>query len=102
MKAYVARRNADTTEGRGPMIPDAYFLNKKDAEAHIDPQEGVMGRKAPSGRWSQERYGDWDIVEVEVHASLSEFQENRERQLREEALASLTPRQRRALGFPES
>lgn len=63
MKVYMTRSNADMTEGRGPMIPSLAFLHRAHAEEYIDQQPGVMGRK---GKWSQDKYGDWDIVELNV------------------------------------
>lgn len=63
MKAYQAYRNSDMTEGRGPMVPDRIFLHKEHANAYIDKQPGVMGRRR---KWSTEKYGDWEIKDVEI------------------------------------
>jgi hypothetical protein len=70
MKVYMTRKNADMNEGMGPMVNDVCFEHRDDAVKYIDRQQGVMGRKPPSGKWSTEKYGDWDIVEIEVHSFL--------------------------------
>lgn len=69
MKVYLARRNADMTEGRGPMLIDLCFLHRDDAVKYIDNQSGVMGRRF---KWSEQKYGDWDIVELDVMESLKD------------------------------
>jgi len=63
MKVYLTYRNADMTEGRGPMVPDRCFSERVFAEHYIDVQPGVMGRRC---RWSQEKFGDWEVREIEV------------------------------------
>lgn len=63
MVVYLTMRNADRTEGRGPMVNDKCFLDRKKAEKYIDEQPGVMGRRA---KWSTQEYGDWEVKEVEV------------------------------------
>lgn len=60
-KVFVARRNADTNEGRGPMAPVLAFLNKDDANKFIDGKPGVQGI---CRNWSEEEYGHWDIQEL--------------------------------------
>lgn len=100
MKAYMTRSNADMTEGRGPMQNEVCFKYRKDAEAHIDNKSGIMGRRPASGKWSTEKYGDWDIVEIEIHESLIAFECAEEKKLRTQALAKLTPEERKALGLP--
>ena len=52
MQIWQTYRNADETEGRGPMVPDLAFLHKEHAERYIDEQPGVMGRRA---KWSRPR-----------------------------------------------
>jgi len=63
MKVYLVYKNSDMTEGRGPMIFDSVFLDKEKAENYIDGKLGVMGCKAI---WSKEKYGDWEVREVEI------------------------------------
>jgi len=96
MKIYQTYYNADMTEGRGPMVPGPAFLNRQHAVEYIDVQPGVMGRRA---RWSLEKYGDWDVREIEVHErSLIDAAKERER-IKAEALKKLSPTERAALGL---
>ncbi len=60
---HIVFRNADTTEGRGPMVLDRVFADKEKANAFIDSQPGVMGRRA---KWSTILYGDWEVRTLEV------------------------------------
>lgn len=73
MQIWQTYRNSDEIEGRGPMVPDLAFLHKEDAERYIDEQPGVMGRKA---KWSQQKYGDWEIKAVKVHESYTTYNKN--------------------------
>jgi hypothetical protein len=60
---YLVYKNADMTEGRGPMVLDSVWGTEEDAWEYADNQEGVMGRKC---KWSAQKYGDWEVQEVEV------------------------------------
>lgn len=62
MLIYQTYRNADQTEGRGPMEPDLAFFHKEHAERFIDEQPGIMGRRE---KWSQLRHGDWVVMPEE-------------------------------------
>lgn len=42
-KVFVVLKNADFTEGRGPMLLHAIFSKFKDAEDYILAQPGIMG-----------------------------------------------------------
>lgn len=68
---YLVFRNADMTEGRGPMVFDKkVFSSFETAADYTDRQTGVMGRKA---KWSEQEYGDWQIRIAEVkHKGTSE------------------------------
>ena len=63
MKVYMTKYNADLTEGRGPMVNDKCFLHWNHAARYINSQPGVMGRTA---KWTDRKYGDWEIEEIEV------------------------------------
>jgi hypothetical protein len=89
---YQARKNADMTEGRGPMIAVFTFTKLELAADYIDRQQGVMGRRA---KWSQENHGDWDIIEIPVY----DYTPTEEDLVRERALAKLSPAEKKALGF---
>lgn len=96
MKIYQTFRNADDVEGRGPMIPDLAFLHYEHAAEYVDSQPGIMGRK---GKWSEDKYGDWYIREVEVlEYNVVEAKERKER-IKEEALSKLTDEEREVLGL---
>lgn len=76
MKVYITRRNADMTEGRGPMIMDKVFDTYEKAEIYINSQPGVMGRK---GNWTSGKDGsDWDIKEATVETDVSMYLPKRE------------------------
>ena len=58
MIVYQTKRNADTVEGRGPMVSDQCFESRSQAEYYINGESGVQGHKGSSGGWK--------IIEVEV------------------------------------
>ena len=82
MKVFLTFRNSDTIEGRGPMVPDLCFVNREHAEAYIDEQPGVQGRKQ---KWSLMYLGDWYVKEVDV-IEYDVVQMKRLRERRAEAL----------------
>lgn len=86
---YLTKKNSDTVEGRGPMIVDCGFTNRKDAEDYIDPKPGIMGRTSEKG-WSKEKYGDWEIEELMVFENLSEKTQYDDGHVKRAALAKLT------------
>lgn len=90
MKVYVTRYNFDMTEGRGPMVNDKCFLHKKDAENYIDNQCGVMGIRR---KWSEDKYGDWDVIELDV----LEGPFNIEEDIKNKALAKLSEEEKRVI-----
>jgi len=65
MKIFMAFRNVDMNEGNGPLVPDLAFEDKRDAEAYIDSQPGVQGRRF---KWSTLPHGghDWEVHEIDV------------------------------------
>ncbi len=93
---YQTFRNSDMNEGRGLMVPDLAFTKRDYAARYIDSKQGVQGLRK---KWSEERFGDWKIQELEVldHDVVSS-QEEMER-VKKEALAKLTPYERKALGL---
>lgn len=42
---YVVTKNADFTEGRGPMLLDCVFLTIEAAEQYVEKQKGIYGSK---------------------------------------------------------
>jgi hypothetical protein len=96
MKIYLTYRNADMTEGRGPMVPDLAFTELDLANEYIDEQLGVMGRKV---KWSLDKYGDWIVKELEVlNQSVKSTREKKET-LKASGLSKLTPGEKEALGL---
>lgn len=81
-----AYKNADQTEGRGPMVPIAFFMQPQDARRAARGQ-GVMG------------CGDGDVKCLEVYASFDEWQLIQSDEFRRTALAKLTPEERKALNL---
>jgi hypothetical protein len=63
MKVYMVYRNADMTEGRGPMVFDRIYLKQAAAIRFIDDQDGLMGRRF---KWSEGVYTDWQVRETNV------------------------------------
>ena len=99
MKIYQTYRNSDDIEGRSPMVPDLAFLHKKHAERYIDEQPGVMGRKS---KWSQSKYGDWEIKVIEV-IDYDVIEEGLKKvQLKMKALAKLTDEEKEILGLVDT
>lgn len=62
MIIYQAQVNADSTEGRGPMITVGFFTNRFDAERAVKGQ-GVMG------------VGDGKVKEATVYGSYDEWRD---------------------------
>lgn len=96
---YVVKQISDLTEGRGPMVSVKYFLNEDDAWNYADCNGGVMGRKPSSGSWRNEKYGDWQVEEVTVYASLQSAIAADDQAIKEKALSKLTETERRVLGL---
>jgi hypothetical protein len=87
---YAAFKDADMTEGKGPMILDQVFGYRQDAYSYIQKQLGVMGRRAdPSLGWA--KMGDWEVRELIVLASLEEVQMIRKEELIASAMNKLNP-----------
>lgn len=89
---YMTMRNADMTEGRGPMVQDLCFSSRELAAEYIDQQPGVMGR---IGKWSEDKFGDWKIQALEVLDQIPDPNQK----IREKALSKLTFEEKRALGL---
>lgn len=96
MDVVVVLKNADFTEGRGPMILDKVFDTVKNAEAYIKLQPGIYG--SPQRR---NGYGDWngyDTVKCRVYSN-ENWKEIMDNELREAALRKLSDEERRVLGL---
>lgn len=67
MKVYLTLENVDTTGGCGPIINRYCFITRELAAEYIDSKPGIMGRRL---KWSEGKYLDWDIKEIEVYESI--------------------------------
>lgn len=96
MQVAIVLKNADFTEGRGPMLLHKVFDTVENAEAYILLQPGIYGSKqgrSPYGGWN-----GYDVKVCEVYGG-ENWKEIMDKQLREEALKKLSPEERRVLGL---
>lgn len=85
--AYRVMINEDSVEGRGRMIPLAYFTTKPDAHACAQGR-GPMGAS------------DGEVEQITVFCSYADWLENHKTlELRQRALNKLTKEEREALGL---
>ena len=88
-KVTIVFRNADFTEGRGPMLFDGAFSSLDKAKEYVNSKgSGIMGAKPDNGMtfadWCMARnekghridggWGGYDIIEYELDAKLVEVQ----------------------------
>ena len=74
MKVFAVFKNADFTEGRGPMMLDKIFASESKACKYIDNQEGIFGAKSRDGLTMSEwiksgkdgGWGGYEIKEIEA------------------------------------
>ncbi len=64
MKVFVVKKNADFTEGRGPMLFNRIFSTFEAAEKYVLAQDGIYGSK--QGKSAYGGYNGYDIEEHEV------------------------------------
>ena len=85
---FESQVNADSTEGRGPMIHVGYFTHRNDAEHSVRGQ-GTMG------------IGNGVVfhTEIVIFESYAEFDKETKNELRQSALAKLSGAEREALGL---
>lgn len=97
---WVVKKNADMTEGRGPMIFDSVWVDDRAKVAeYIDSQPGCMGRRV---KFSEQKYGDWTMERVILYRNYRDAKQLTEEQLaqvREQALAKLSNTEKIALGL---
>ena len=89
---YCVYKNADMTEGRGPMLLDSIWASRALAEDYMDCHFGVMGRQE---RWSKSTSGDWEVREFRVRSE----KYDPIKIIREGALAKLSVEEKEALGL---
>jgi hypothetical protein len=90
-KVYIVLKNADMTEGRGPMFPFTVFLSKAVAQVFISKQGGVFGGPPDNG--------GWDIKEMEAYGTLEEYNKGKQEALKQSALKKLTREEKEVLGL---
>jgi hypothetical protein len=97
---WATYRNADMTEGKGPMVLDKVFLHENDAHTYISGQRGIMGRTPQQfGKTGWENMGDWKVEPLPVLDGLDESGEyDREMAVRR-AYSKLTQEERDAIEF---
>jgi len=67
MTIYVVLRESDMTEGRGPMVPDSYWVSRAKAKAYMNTKRGIMGRRPVNDNWEDSfSGGDWKIEKIKV------------------------------------
>lgn len=94
--AFATYRNADMTEGRGPMVLDKVFIKEEDANDYIYQQSGVMGRRPAEGEtWDE--MGDWQIKPLNILEHLLDGVDYQRQQLLERAYSKLTKAEHAAI-----
>lgn len=99
---FVLKRNADTTEGRGPMVLHSVWGVEVEAKRFMDKQPGVMGRRAKWSSGPLASGGDWTIEEFPVLMSELDYTNAQLQETRIRALAKLSAEEKVALGIHPS
>lgn len=71
-KIYLVYVNADSTEGRGPMVQapnSGFFTDETEAYKFADTLPGVFGRKPEKGTWRGSTMGDVEVRTILKHSS---------------------------------
>lgn len=93
-----AYKNADMTEGRGPLLLDKVFKEERDAHEYINGQSGVFGRKPDAGvGWQNSGMGDWQVKPIRVLEHLADTDEHARRLALQRAMEKLTREEIEAL-----
>jgi hypothetical protein len=87
---YIVFENADKTEGRGPMVPVACFLNQKHAKK-------VANMNEPYGHSGQ----FCEVREFPLCSNVDDYIDAREEKVRRTALAKLTEEEKKLLGLSQ-
>lgn len=86
MNVYLVMKNADSMEGRGPMLIETAFFHGPHASHFIESQGG------------RDR-GLWEVRELVVHEEQIDASAWQQEKVRQRALAKLTREEQRALGL---
>lgn len=102
-KIYIVNKNADFTEGSGPMLFHLAFEYSEDAINYVEKQEGIFGSPQKIER---NKYGyfatanGYNIEEVILYTSSFELiEKTRKNKIRSNALRKLTTEEIEALGL---
>ena len=88
LKILVVKKNADMTEGSGPMMPVAYFTEFDDALQCKNKIPGIMGTRSGI-----------EIEEIIVFDNFNDWNHGRLDKIKKRALEKLTVEERKVLGF---
>lgn len=69
MQVFVVLKNADFTEGRGPMFFDKAFANKADAHNYIMDQDGIYGSSQGPSSYGVDCYNGYEIKTIDLISS---------------------------------
>jgi len=101
---YIVNKNADFTEGRGPMVFYKAFATLEDAQKHIMELPGIYGstqqRDKSLSKVGREWYNGYEILTATVYtyeSASSDYQ----RKVKENALSKLTAEEKLILGIKE-
>lgn len=101
---FIVLKNADFTEGRGPMLFHSAWHNGEDAIRWVSAQSGIFGsaQRINRGQYGYYAYANgYQIIETTTIESYDDFIIAGETNARREALAKLTLDERRVLGLSE-
>lgn len=91
MKVYVVRKNADFTEGRGPMLLHKIFSDAPLARAYVERQKGIYGSPQGLNKHYEEddeyHYNGYSIQGVKVLDSLISDEEKEKLESEKQKLA---------------
>lgn len=96
MQVWATYKNADMTEGKGPMVMDKVFLERKDADEYLLQQEGVFGRR-PSPELGWQGMGDWKVEPLFIMEHLQDGVDYERARLLERAYSKLTDAEKKAI-----
>lgn len=97
---YATYRNADMTEGRGPMVLDKVFADESDAHAYINGQKGVSDRHPTQfglTEWESSGMGDWKVEPLHIFETLADAEVKVFNDDLESAYKKLTPAEKVAI-----
>lgn len=102
-RIYIVLKNADFTEGRGPMVFHNAFTTPALACDYVRVQEGIYGSKQEVEVVREKdvyaRGNGYDILESPLYSSLDQVLTFEKEILKAQALAKLSAAERKALGL---